>query len=134
MILHNQDVDISENIKSLESHLHNLNFDYKAVHTGPIICREEIYKTMQMEESKRIFHALFNFARRLDFNYICTYVNKNECDDVIAMTAKEITQIGYICLLQVSIAFMAIQISVKNGFLKYPIRLWNERLRQEFAK
>ena len=71
MILHNQDVNISENIKALESHLHNLNFDYKAVHTGPIIRREEIYKTMLMEERKRIFHALFNFARRLDFNYIC---------------------------------------------------------------
>ena len=88
MILHNQDIDISENIKSLESHLHNLNFDYKAVHTGPIIRREEIYKTMFMEERKRIFNALFNFARRLDFNYICTYVNKNDCDDVIAMTSK----------------------------------------------
>lgn len=59
MILHNQDIDISKNIKSLESHLHNLNFDYKAVHTGPIIRREEIYKTMLMEEIKRIFtHCL----------------------------------------------------------------------------
>ena len=47
MILHNQDVDISENIKALESHLHNLNFDYKAVHTGPIIRREEIYKIVR---------------------------------------------------------------------------------------
>lgn len=43
---------------------------------------------MLMEERKRIFHALFNFARRLDFNYICTYVDKNECDDVIAMMSK----------------------------------------------
>jgi hypothetical protein len=88
MILHNQDIDITENIKSLDSHLQNLNFDYSAVHTGPIIRREEIYKTMLMEERKRIFHALFNFARKLDFNYICTYVDKNDCDDVIAMTSK----------------------------------------------
>lgn len=88
MILHNQDVDISENIKSLESHLHNLNFDFKAVHTGPIIRREEIYKNMTMEERKRIFHALFNFARRLEFKYICTFVDKNQCDDVIKMTSK----------------------------------------------
>lgn len=66
----------------------NLHFGYNAVHTGPIIRREEIYKTMLMEERKRIFHALFNFARRLDFNYICTYVDKNECDDIIAMTSK----------------------------------------------
>ena len=88
MILHNQKIDISDNIKSLENHLHNLNFDYSAVHTGPIIRREEIYETMLMEERKRIFHALFNFARKLDFNYICTYVDKNDCNDVIAMTSK----------------------------------------------
>ena len=76
MILHNQDIDITENIKSLENHLHDLKFDYNAVHTGPIIRREEIYKTMHMEERKRIFNSLFNFARRLDFKYICTYAVK----------------------------------------------------------
>ena len=88
MILHDQNVNITENIKSLENHLHNLNFEYEAVHTGPVIRREEVYRNMLMEDRKRIFNALFNFARRLDFNYVCTYVDKNECDDVIAMTSK----------------------------------------------
>lgn len=88
MILHDQKIDISENIKSLENHLHNLNFGYNAVHTGPIIRREEIYETMLMEERKRIFNALFNFARKLDFNYICTYVDKNDCKDIISMTSR----------------------------------------------
>lgn len=88
MVLHNQDIDISEHIKSLQFHLHNLKFDHNAVHTGPIIRREEIYKTMYMEERKRIFHALFNFTRRLDINYICAYVDKNECNDIITMISK----------------------------------------------
>ena len=88
MIMHNQMINISENIESLDRHLHNLKFDYNAVHTGPIIRREEIYKTMLTEERKRIFNALFNFARKLEFNYICTYVDKNECNDIIAMTSK----------------------------------------------
>lgn len=88
MILHNQDVDISENIRALEQHLKNLNYGYPAVHIGPIIRREEIYKTMLMEERKSIFHALFNFARRLDFKYICSYVEKKDCDNVIAMTSR----------------------------------------------
>ena len=43
---------------------------------------------MLMEDRKKIFNALFNFARKLDFNYICTYVDKKECKDVIAMTSK----------------------------------------------
>lgn len=88
MILHNQNVDISENIKSLENHLTNLDFGYNAVHTGPIIRREEIYKTMLIEDRKRIFNALFNFARRLNFDYICTSVDKRECDNIIAMTSR----------------------------------------------
>ena len=88
MILHDQKIDISENIKTLENHLRNLDFDYKAVHTGPIIRREEIYKDMQMEDRKRIFNALFHFARQLDFNYICTHINKNDCEDSLAMTAR----------------------------------------------
>jgi len=88
MVLHDQNIDISENIKALENHLRNLNFEYSAVHTGPIIRREEVYKTMLMEERKRILGALFNFARKLDINYICCYVDKNECDDIIAMTSK----------------------------------------------
>ena len=88
MILHNQDVDVSGNIKALESHLNELNFEYKAVHTGPIIRREEIYRNMSMEDRKRIFNSLFHFARRLDVNYICTYIDKNQSDDIITMTSK----------------------------------------------
>ena len=61
MILHDQNVNITENIKSLENHLHNLNFEYEAVHTGPVIRREEVYRNMLMEGRKRIFNALFNF-------------------------------------------------------------------------
>ena len=60
MILHDQNVNITENIKSLENHLHNLNFEYEAVHTGPVIRREEVYRNMLMEDRKRIFNALFN--------------------------------------------------------------------------
>ena len=63
-------------------------FEQKNISTGPIIRREEIYKNMTMEERKRIFHALFNFARRLEFKYICTFVDKNQCNDVIKMTSK----------------------------------------------
>lgn len=88
MILHNQSININENIEVFERHLHNLNFDGKAIHTGPIIRREENYMNMRMEDRKRLFNSLFNFARKLDFNYICTYVDKHESKDVIAMTSK----------------------------------------------
>ncbi len=88
MVLHNQKLNISENIASLENHLHKLNYNYKTIHTGPIIRREEIYRNMLMDERKQIFNILFNFTRKLDINYICASVDKSECDDVIILTSK----------------------------------------------
>ena len=41
-----------------------------------------------MEDRKRLLNALFNFARKLDFHYICPIIRKSECSDVIAMTGK----------------------------------------------
>ena len=88
MTLHDQSVDISENINGLELHLRNLNFDCGAIHTAPIIRREEIYRGMLIEDRKRIFNALFNFARKLDFRYIYTYVDKSKCDDIIDIISR----------------------------------------------
>ena len=88
MILHDQDTDISENIKSFETHLSNLGYRHHAIHTGPLIRRESIYSNDLVEERKRLFNALFNFARKLDFQYSCIKIKKSECPDVITMTSK----------------------------------------------
>ena len=63
MVLHNQDVDISKNIDDLESHLANIGYKQHAIHTGLLIRRESVYANDFMEERKRLFNALFNFAR-----------------------------------------------------------------------
>ena len=88
MILHDQRVDIGDNIHSLVAHLQNLGYQEHAIHTGPLIRRESIYADDLMEERKQLFNALFNFARKLDFKYICIPIKKSECSDMIAMTAK----------------------------------------------
>ena len=88
MILHNQSTDIYENIKLFDSHLLNVGYQNHAIHTGPLIRRESVYSNDLIEERKRLFNALFNFARRLDFQYSCIKVKKSECPDVITMTSK----------------------------------------------
>ena len=82
MVLHNQDVDISKNIDDLESHLTNIGYKQHAIHTGPLIRRESVYANDLMEERKRLFNALFNFARKLDFHYVCAKIRKDEGPDV----------------------------------------------------
>ena len=76
MILHNQDIDINYNIKGLDQHINNLGFCDHAIHTGPLIRRESIYENLSRDERKRLFNALFHFARKLDFNYICPIIKK----------------------------------------------------------
>lgn len=88
MVLHNQDVDISGNISVLNNHIRNLGYEEHAIHTGPLIRRESVYKNDLMEDRKRLFNALFNFARKLDFKYICPKIKKSECSDVVSMTGK----------------------------------------------
>ena len=88
MVLHEQSVDITENIAGFETHLKNLGYPEHAVHTGPLIRRESVYAGEFVEQRKKLFNALFNFARKLQFQYACIKVRKSECPDEIALTAR----------------------------------------------
>lgn len=88
MALHDQSRDIKPNIAEFERHLQNLGYKHHAVHTGPLIRREADYANDQIEDRKRLFNALFNFCRKLDFCYICVKISKKECSGDIDMTAK----------------------------------------------
>lgn len=88
MVYHNQSSDISQNIKSFDTHLLNIGYKHHAIHTGPLIRRESVYSNDLMEERKKLFNALFNFARRLDFQYSCIKIKKSECPIALAMTFK----------------------------------------------
>lgn len=87
MVLHDQSVDISPNISVFNEHLMNLGHVGETVHTGPLIRREAEYKNDLVEDRKRLFNALFNFARRLDINYTCAKVIKTSKTDTISQTA-----------------------------------------------
>ena len=88
MVLHDQSVDIRENISAFETHLTNLGYPHHAVHTGPLIRRESVYENDLVENRKRLYGALFHFVRKLNIKYSFAMVKKAECADVIALTAK----------------------------------------------
>lgn len=85
MVLHNQDVDISKQISGLDERLLNLGCPRHAIHTGPLIRRESVYKDDLMEHRKRLFITLFYFMTKLDIHYITCTVRKAACPDVIAL-------------------------------------------------
>ncbi|MCI9311222.1 MAG: DUF3800 domain-containing protein [Lawsonibacter sp.] len=88
MVLHDQDVDLQNQIAGLNERLRYLGYAEHAIHTGPLIRREQAYRYDRTENRRRLFNLLFQFARRLEFHYITVTLPKKECPDVIAMTAR----------------------------------------------
>ena len=69
LILHDQSINISENIENLEQHLKKIGYPNHAIHTGPIIRREQYYKYELMENRKTLFNSLYHFTRKIDINW-----------------------------------------------------------------
>ena len=88
MVLHNQDDDITSKIAGMEQRAERYGFPNHAIHTGPLIRREGIYKNELTEDRKHLFNVLYHFTVQLPIYYFCVKVNKAECDDGIQQTAK----------------------------------------------
>lgn len=86
MLLHNQEISLTEKIKEFNAHLDNLGYPKHAIHSAPLIRRESIYKHDLMENRKRLFNSMFNFVRKLSVNYDCVIIDKKNCKNEIEFT------------------------------------------------
>ncbi len=93
MVLHDQSVDISSEIKHLDSAMTNYKYPIHAIHMGPLIRRESIYIYDRIEDRRRLFGMIYNFSRKIDFRYIVAKIGKQECKDVVDMTLRLSKQI-----------------------------------------
>ncbi len=89
MVLHDQSVDISGDIAFLDRHIRELGFPPHAVHMGPLIRRESIYRRYDDEAMRAsLLNAMYHFTRRLDIRYICPYVRKTEGQDFLTLYGR----------------------------------------------
>ncbi len=88
LVLHNQSDTIEKQISGMEQHLADLGYSNHTLHAGPLVRREADYKYMFMEERKKLFNLLFNFARKVPIHYLCVKVKKSECNDSDELDAK----------------------------------------------
>lgn len=88
LVLHEQAIPITENIKALDEHIAKLGFPHHAIHTGPLIRRESIYENLNVDERKKLFSGLFNFVRKAPIHYISVRVKKSECTDPVSFSGK----------------------------------------------
>lgn len=79
LVLHDQDKDISHELKKLDAALEYLGYTEKqAIHTAPLIRREFPYQNYQPNERRAIFSKLYYFALNCDISYKSFIFKKNE--------------------------------------------------------
>jgi len=88
VVLHDQSESIEAQLSGMEQYLSDLGYPHHAIHAGPLVRRESDYVYLQMEDRKKIFNLLFNFARKVPIRYFCAKVRKSECRDADDLDAK----------------------------------------------
>ena len=76
LITHEQENLINEQIEKLNLHFDISNTHIQAMHTAPLIRRENIYKNLDIFERKRMFNVFFHFTRKIGIKYKNIIVDK----------------------------------------------------------
>ncbi len=95
MVLHDQRVNISENIRKLNEALGYLGYaDEQAIHTEPLIRRETPYREYAPNERRAIFSKLYYFTLNCDIQYKSFVFKKDEYKDIFKLEAKMAKEIS----------------------------------------
>ena len=88
LVLHDQSIDIRNDLAILESEMRNIGWPNHCVHAGPIIRAEYEYKDYSLGERQQILKRLMTFTRKLNVRFKSIYVEKRKGADEIDITAK----------------------------------------------
>lgn len=89
MVLHDQNVDITGEIKKLDMSLESVGYsDGQAIHTEPLIRREVPYQEYLPNERRYIFSKLYYFTLNCNIKYKAFVFRKSEFDDVFKLEAR----------------------------------------------
>jgi len=85
LVFHEQENDITENIKILDREMANLGYFNHVVHTGPLIRKEEVYCNLAPNDRRAIFTKMFYFAKKAPITYKVFDVARKEYPDEKAL-------------------------------------------------
>ena len=106
-VFHDQKNDLSGQIEKLDNSLLIYSKDSFAIHTAPLIRREEMYQGMLPKDRRNIFTKLFFFSLNANINYKCFVFSKKNYQSTDAL------------LKHIAIALHEFFISKKELFDKY---------------
>ena len=88
MVFHDQSVDISRQISILDENLDNMGYGDVAIHTEPLIRREEIYENVEPNERRSLFTKLYYFVLHCDIKYKTFIYEKIHFEDDMKLEAR----------------------------------------------
>ena len=77
-VFHDQDNDISENVDKLDESLSTSGFDIDYIHMGPIIRREDVFRSMTLDERRRLAYKMLNFYTHCQLLHKTIIINRKE--------------------------------------------------------
>lgn len=83
-ILHDQSIDISDDLKKLESKVKNTGYDY--LHCGPIIRREEPFDDLTIDERRKLIYILLNFYIKIEIKHFTIEIKKDRINNKVDLS------------------------------------------------
>ncbi len=88
MITHDQSVNIADKVQHLESQMKYIGFEKHAIHAGPLIRREAVYRDIDRETRRKLFNTLCHFLRVVDIAHTTICLEKHKGETRIEMQAR----------------------------------------------
>ncbi len=76
LVTHEQENLINQQIEKLNLNFEILNTNIQAMHTAPLIRRENIYKDLDILERRKLFNIFFHFTRKVGIKYKNIIIDK----------------------------------------------------------
>ena len=88
LVFHEQENDISANIKTLDREMANLGYFNHVVHAGPLIRKEDVYCNLLPNDRRAIFTKMFFFAKKAPIEYKVFDIPRKECPDELSLKSR----------------------------------------------
>lgn len=88
LVLHDQKIDIQENLNILEREMGYIGYPNHCIHVGPIIRKENEYEFEELEIRRKIVKRLMAFVRHIDLKFIRVYIEKSANEDSVQSVAR----------------------------------------------
>lgn len=87
-VFHDQDNDISKNVAKLDESLSTSGFEIDYIHMGPIVRREDVFRSMTLDERRRLAYKMLNFYTHCQLLHKTIIINRKEAMGKVELSGK----------------------------------------------